>query len=113
MTTPWIFAVAGDAPFVDGALIERLAAAREPGDEAVVPRQRSGQVEPLAALYACAPFAREGALELAASGALHKVIARLRARFVAVDDPRTFANVNTPEDYALLRDGLRSAPQGS
>jgi len=101
--TPWAFAVAGDAPFVDAAHIDRLVAARAPGDEAVVPRHPTGGVEPLAALYDVAAFSREGALGLAASGALHKVIARLQARFVAIDDPRIFANVNTPGDYAALR----------
>jgi molybdopterin-guanine dinucleotide biosynthesis protein A len=105
--TPWAFAVAGDAPFVDGTLIDRLAAARSDDDEAVVPRHPSGQVEPLAALYACAAFVREGTAELEAGGALHKVIARLRTRFIEIDDPRPFANVNTPADYAALRDELR------
>jgi molybdopterin-guanine dinucleotide biosynthesis adapter protein len=105
--TPWAFAVAGDAPFVDAAHVARLAAARQPGDEAIVPRHSSGQVEPLAALYDVAAFTRAGTLELAESGALHKTIARLRARFVEVDDPRIFANINTPEDYARL---MRSWP---
>jgi len=106
--TPWAFAVAGDAPFVDAAHIDRLVAAREPGDEAVVPRHTSGEVEPLAALYDVAAFVREGSAELAASGAVHKVIARLRARFVAIDDPRIFANINTPGDYAALQKELSS-----
>ena len=97
--TPWAFAVAGDAPFVDAAWIDRLAAAREPGDEAVVPRHADGHVEPLAALYDVAAYLREGGAELEASGALHKVAARLRTRYVEVDDPRIFANINTPEDY--------------
>jgi molybdopterin-guanine dinucleotide biosynthesis protein A len=100
---PWAFAVAGDAPFVDAAHIARLLAAREPGDEAVVPRHPSGQVEPLAALYNVAAFARAGAEELAAGGAIHKVIARLHTRFIEVDDPRIFTNVNTPEDYVRGR----------
>ena len=106
--TTWAFAVAGDAPFVDAGHIERLIAAREPGDEAVVPRHPAGQVEPLAALYACAAFIREGTAELAASGALHKVVARLRTRFIAIDDPRIFANINTPADYEALQKALSS-----
>ncbi len=103
VTTPWVFAVAGDAPFVDAAHIARLIAAREPGDEAVVPRHPSGQVEPLAALYNVAAYVRAGTEELAAGGALHKVAARLRTRYIEIDDPRIFTNVNTPAQYATLR----------
>ena len=106
--TPWAFAVAGDAPFVDAAWIDRLAAAREPGYEAVVPRHPDGHVEPLAALYDVVAYLRAGTAELEASGALHKVAARLRTRYVEIDDPRIFANINTPEDYAKLRQSLSS-----
>ena len=37
MTAPCVFAVAGDAPFVDAAFIDRLDGQLEPGDEAIVP----------------------------------------------------------------------------
>ncbi len=107
---PWAFAVAGDAPLVDAVWIDRLAAAREAGDEAVVPRHPDGRVEPLAALYDVAAYLREGAAELEASGALHKVAARLRTRYVEIDDPRIFANINTPEDYRELQRAMRSSP---
>lgn len=106
--TGWAFAVAGDAPFVDAALIDRLAALRATGDEAVVPRHPSGRIEPLAALYAREPFLRVGAEILAGTAALHHVVERLRTRYLEVEDPRIFANVNTPEDYAALRASLSS-----
>jgi molybdopterin-guanine dinucleotide biosynthesis protein A len=107
LRAPWVAAVAGDAPFVDAAFLDRLAALVQPGDEAVVPyRVVDGQrrIEPLAALYAREAFLRAGLpLLLAGNGALRGVIDRLQTRFVEIDDERVFANVNTPADYAELR----------
>jgi molybdopterin-guanine dinucleotide biosynthesis protein A len=107
LRAPWVAAVAGDAPFVDAAFIDRLEAAIQPGDEAVVPYHLADgkrRIEPLAALYAREAFVREGLPQLlAGNGALRAVIDRLRARFVEIDDDRIFANVNTPDDYAALR----------
>jgi molybdenum cofactor guanylyltransferase len=108
--TPWAFAVAGDAPFVDAALIDTLLARLEPGDEAVVPRRmRDGrlEIEPLAALYAREPFLREGLPVLSGGHAsMRMVIERLNARFVDIDGERIFANVNTPADYDAVREVL-------
>ena len=109
MRSERIFAVAGDAPFVDAAFARRLDAAWRAGDEAVVPVHAGAggldRREPLAALYDRAAFVREGTpVARAGRGSLHAVIERLRARFVrADDDPRRFTNVNTPDDYAALR----------
>jgi molybdopterin-guanine dinucleotide biosynthesis protein A len=108
--TPWAFAAAGDAPFIDAALIDQLTAHIEPGDEAVVPRHmRDGrlEIEPLAALYSCEAFLREGLPALlGGDGSLHMVVDRLNARFVDVGDERIFANVNTPADYSAVREAL-------
>jgi molybdopterin-guanine dinucleotide biosynthesis protein A len=106
MHARFVFAAAGDAPFIDAGFIERLAALLCKGDEAVVPtHQRDGklQLEPLAALYDRLAFLREGFPVLREGrGRLDLVIGRLRARFVEVADARIFANVNTPADYAAL-----------
>jgi molybdopterin-guanine dinucleotide biosynthesis protein A len=105
--TPWVFAVAGDAPFVDAAFIDALEARIEPGDEAIVPRNvRAGepQIEPLAALYARDAFLREGLPVLTGGdGSLRALIERLQTHFVDVDDERMFANVNTPAEYDAVR----------
>jgi molybdopterin-guanine dinucleotide biosynthesis protein A len=106
MTTPWVFAVAGDAPFVTSAFIDELAAHVRDDLDAIVPQnegERKG-IEPLAALYRREAFVREGlAVIERGEGALRLVIDRLRAAFVGVRDARIFTNVNTPQDYAALR----------
>ena len=107
LLAPWVFAVAGDAPFVDAAFIDRLEALLQPGDEAVVPYRTvdgTRRIEPLAAIYAREAFLREGLpVLLSGAGALRAVIDRLNARFVEIDDERIFANVNTPADYDAVR----------
>jgi molybdopterin-guanine dinucleotide biosynthesis protein A len=92
-----IFAVAADQPHLRLAVLEALARAWEPGDEAVVP-QHDGRIEPLAALYArwavlhAASFASSER-----SGAMHELIDRIAARFLPMN-PEYFLNVNTPAD---------------
>jgi molybdopterin-guanine dinucleotide biosynthesis protein A len=107
LRTTWVFAVAGDAPFVDAAFIDMLEAQIGPDDEAIVPyRTFEGKrrIEPLAALYAREAFVREGLpVLLSGDGALRSVIDRLRARYLEIDDERIFTNVNTPADYAAVR----------
>jgi molybdopterin-guanine dinucleotide biosynthesis protein A len=105
----WVFAVAGDAPFLDAGFIDRLATSIVPGYEAVVPIHGAERrkIEPLAALYDREAFLREGLpVLLGGEGSLRAVIDRLCACFVPVDDERVFENVNTPDDYARLRGSL-------
>ena len=103
MPERFAFVVAGDAPHIGAAHLALLAAARQPGDEAIVPRHRHG-IEPLAALYDRLAFLREGVpLLLGGEGGPRPVIARLRTRFVELDDPAPFASINTPAEYAQLR----------
>jgi molybdopterin-guanine dinucleotide biosynthesis protein A len=116
MRTEWVFACAGDAPFVDAAFVDRLAGHIAPGAdgaaalEAVLPAhdEMGRRIEPLAALYRREAFLREGLpVLLGGEGALRLVIDRLRTKFVPVpEDERALANVNTPQDYAALRPAL-------
>jgi molybdenum cofactor guanylyltransferase len=109
MRAEWVFAVAGDAPFVDAAFIDRLATSIAPQYEAIVPMHddERRRIEPLAALYRREAFLREGLpVLLGGDGALRLVIDRLRTRFFPVRDERAFANVNTPDDYAKIRGAL-------
>jgi molybdopterin-guanine dinucleotide biosynthesis protein A len=111
MRSRFVFAVAGDAPFVTPALLALLLAELRPEVEAVVPERRDEDgkpfLEPLAALYDRAAFLREGLPVLRAGrGALQLVIRRLRAHTLPVADGLTFTNVNTPSDYAALLQAL-------
>jgi molybdopterin-guanine dinucleotide biosynthesis protein A len=112
MTSPFVFAVAGDAPFVEARFIDELAQHWQEGDEAVVPVHSVDgheQLEPLAAIYERRAFMREGFDVLAGSrGALRRVIERMAARKVTIGDARIFTNVNTPADYERLRSALRA-----
>jgi molybdopterin-guanine dinucleotide biosynthesis protein A len=99
---PRCFTLAGDAPFIDRAVFERLLAAWEPGIEAVV-AERGGRLEPLCAVYAREAFLREGREELAAgSGAVRAVVERLRHRRVSFPDGRALAGINTIADRDAL-----------
>ena len=113
MQTPYVFAVAGDAPFVDAAFIDRLAAEFRAGDQAIVPQHRvdnDTRIEPLAAVYdriafinTALPILRSG------KGALRMVIEKLATRYVNVQDDAVFANVNTPQDYRHFQEAAHTA----
>jgi molybdenum cofactor guanylyltransferase len=95
-----IFAVAGDAPRIDGTVLLGLYDAWETGDEAVV-AQHGDRIEPLAALYAKGSLEREGAsVRREGNASMHGLIARLRARFVPFPSSY-FLNVNYPEDVRV------------
>jgi molybdopterin-guanine dinucleotide biosynthesis protein A len=109
MRTTWVFAVAGDAPFVDAAFVATLATRIAPEVEAIVPMHDANakRLEPLASLYRREAFLREGMpVLLGGDGALRLVIDRLKTTFVPVRDEKVFANVNTPAEYAALREVL-------
>ena len=109
---PFVFVAAGDAPLLRADFIDRLARARQTGDEAVVPTWEAGgtwQLEPLAALYDRAAFLREAPEVLhAGDGSVLAAIERLSTRFVTIDrvTARTLRSVNTPADYAEIAGSL-------
>ncbi len=96
---PRVFVVAGDAPFVDGAVAEELAAAWEAGIQAVVPVNREGRLEPLCALYdRAALLEAAGAILESGSGGVACAVERLSAKRVRLSNERVLANVNTAAD---------------
>jgi len=108
-TTPWVFAVACDMPFIRPAVIEHLAACRS-GSQAVVPVVR-GHAQPLAAFYA-RDCLRALQLLLGSSGqhSLRALLDRLRvcymdeAQLLAADPQlRSFFDLDTPEDVAAAQ----------
>jgi len=107
--TPLFFAAAGDLPNMDAEFIDALereydrSAEDGPAPDAVVPAWPDGTLEPLAALYDTAAFARCGRLALDAGR--RRVTAALDGmrvtRYpVSPEDEARLANVNTPGDYA-------------
>jgi len=93
------FVVAGDVPFVDHAIFERLNAAFAPGMEAAVPIH-GDTVEPLCAVYDRRAFLREGRDAAAQSRGVRFILDRLRAHYVRFSDRARFASINTAEDLA-------------
>ena len=113
-TTPWIFAVATDMPFVQAALIEHLAL-RRADFQAVVPVV-AGHPQPLAAFYTVGALAVIQDL-LAGDGkrSLRAALERLNVCYVdeselRAADPglRSFFDLDTPEDLAQAREGEES-----
>jgi molybdopterin-guanine dinucleotide biosynthesis protein A len=96
-----IFVLAADLPRVDATLLERVAAAWLPGDDAVVPRH-DGRLEPLVAIYSrSAILAESFTLFGEPRASMHDLIERIDARFLDVEHAY-FANVNTPADLAAV-----------
>jgi len=107
LTTPRVFAIAADMPNVDAALLDRIEAAWQPGDEAVVPGydlDGERHIEPLAALYDRLAFIREGTRVLEdGRGSVRRVVERLKTRLHGGEERSLFTNLNTPADYAALQ----------
>jgi len=104
-TTPWIFAVACDMPFITPAVIEHLARQRT-DCQAVVPMVH-GYQQPLAAFYAtsCLDVVRD-ILNSSGKHSLRALLDRLQVRYVSEEqllavDPqlRSFFDLDTPQDF--------------
>ena len=100
------FVCACDMPYLNPALIRYMASLAD-GVDVVIPRL-GGEYEPLHAVYTPACL---GAIErcIARGDRTSGLLASVRARVVEEEvvrrfDPalRSFVNVNTPEEYALL-----------
>lgn len=101
---PRVFVVAGDAPFVTARVAAELAAAWEPGLQAVVPVNTQGHLEPLCALYDRAALLAAAREVLAqGSGGVAAAVERLHAKRVRLSNERVFANVNTAADCRYLK----------
>lgn len=99
-TTPWLLVVAGDMPYLTGALLDQLLAAATPEVDAVGIRV-GGLPEPLVCVLRVAAAAPEVAARLAAGRLKASALLSEGALRVAwIDDPERGAlfNVNTPAD---------------
>lgn len=106
--TPWVFVLACDMPFIEPAVIERLARFRE-GHQAVVPMVQ-GHPQPLAAFYAvsCTDAVLES-LNGAGKHSLRELLDTLQVRYVSEEElqvadvhSRHFFDLDTPEEVALV-----------
>jgi molybdopterin-guanine dinucleotide biosynthesis protein A len=113
VSTPWVFAVACDMPFLTQPVIERLAG-RRPGYQAVVPVVQ-GHLQPLAAFYAasCLEIIRN---QVAAgnNNSLRAVLGQLHVYYVDESemreaDPtlRSFFDLDTPDELAEAKKVIR------
>lgn len=101
ISSPWIAAVAGDAPHVTGEIVRTLFEHRRERDEAVVP-EHDRRLEPLAALYERAALEREAYDVLHnANGSMHALLDRVRIRTVPLAT-HYFHNVNTVADLGAV-----------
>jgi len=89
---------AGDLPFLEPDLVERLVRTDAGGAPAVVPRA-DGRLQPLLARYAPAAYAPlAAALRCDPLPSLTDAVAALDPRVMELDDAQPFFNVNLPED---------------
>ncbi len=116
-STPHIFAVACDMPYLNDSLIRTLVARRHQGD-VIIPESDDG-LEPLHAVYCRSCISTmEAALE-AGKRRLISFFPEIRATIIPGDTVRfvdpdldSFRNINTPRDYYDLREGERMRING-
>lgn len=115
--TEWAFVFACDMPFLDGAILDRMAAlARdEAAAEALVP-WREGRPEPLHALYRASMAARAGRCLEEGRRAMVDLLADLRCRRLTDGDlpgfaqGRSWMNMNSLEDLAEAEAAIDPPP---
>lgn len=116
-TTPWIFVVACDMPFLDQAVIARFTSRRATAD--IVMAKLAAQLHPMHALYGkrCLPVleqmiqARQLKIQELVSHASLRVQYVTEVDLLAIDPTgRSFQNVNTLTDLEAARSLLTRIP---
>ncbi len=117
--TPWLFAVACDMPFLDGALIDRMAAgALFAVDSDVIVPMRKGRPEPLHSFYRASVAAEAARCLESGRRAMVELIAGLRSRLLRERDlpglsqSYTWQNLNTPDDLEAAAQALARSGSG-
>jgi molybdopterin-guanine dinucleotide biosynthesis protein A len=112
VTTPWVFMVACDMPFVAPEVVELLAGYRSQ-HQVVVPVVH-GHPQLLAAFYAASCLAPLRASLAAQQKSLRDVLKQLDVRYVKESemleaDPhlRSFFDLDTPKDVEAAKNGVR------
>ncbi|MDR2259786.1 MAG: molybdenum cofactor guanylyltransferase [Azoarcus sp.] len=115
--TPWVFAMAVDMPYLRPEIILRLAALRA-NHQAVVP-VAAGHLQCLAAFYAATALpALQSVLESAGARSMRTALTVLDVRcvdeyslYAAGAHPQSFADLDTPEDFAGARRYFGALPR--
>ena len=116
-TTPYIFVVACDMPFLDQAVISQFTSRRTSID--IVMAKLAGRLHPMHALYGkrCLPvieqmvWARQLKIQEIVSCESLRVQYVTEADLVGIDPSgRSFKNVNTPADLEVARSLLAQSP---
>jgi molybdenum cofactor guanylyltransferase len=112
-TTPWIFVLACDYPFVSPQLLRLIAETRDETAGAVVPRQSDGRLQPLCAFYnvaAAMPVVETTILRPRVPPPMHEIVKELKPRIIRFQDyshlegaEDFFLNVNTVNDLENAR----------
>jgi molybdopterin-guanine dinucleotide biosynthesis protein A len=116
-TTPYIFVVACDMPFLDQAVISQFTSRRSSTDIAMA--KLAGRLHPMHALYSkrCLPVIEQ--MVLARQLKIQEIVSCefLLAQYVTEADlvgidpsGRSFLNVNTPADLEVARSLLAQSP---
>lgn len=111
--TPWLFAVACDMPFLDGDLIDRIAAGTSwsADVDAIVPVRR-GRPEPLHAFYRASIAGEAERCLREGRRAMIDLISGVRTTLLRERDipglaqSYTWQNLNTPDDLAAAAEAL-------
>jgi molybdopterin-guanine dinucleotide biosynthesis protein A len=117
-TTPWVFVVACDMPFLNQAVIAQFTSRRATAD--IVMAKLDAQLQPMHALYSkqCLPVLEQ--MVRARQLKIQEIISQssLRVRYVTEADlltidpsGRSFYNVNTLADLEAARSLLARIPQ--
>jgi molybdopterin-guanine dinucleotide biosynthesis protein A len=95
-----IVVCAGDLPFVNPELIDRLAHADPAGAPAVI-ASRDGEMHPLLGCYQQAASNLLAPAAAAADTPLREAVAAIRPRLFEVEDAEELFNVNAPDDLLM------------
>lgn len=98
VTEPYVFVMAVDMPFLSQSTIQTLAEAFEPHCDAVI-AQEDHTIHTLCGIYSKSILPH---FEAAVAEGKHKLQLLLReadTKFVTINDPRSFVNLNYPHEY--------------
>jgi molybdopterin-guanine dinucleotide biosynthesis protein A len=97
-----VFVMAVDMPFLREQTITALTGAYEEGDDAVIAKE-AGTVHTLCGIYAKSILPLLDAAVREDKHKLQLILEAAHTRYVEIDDPRSFVNLNYPDEYEAAR----------